>query len=264
MNLATVRTINLVLSGFGAAVFAALFLYLVFAPGDFDQRTRDFAIAKVEGRIDETMSAVAHSDTADGLSSLAGRFSERLEQRIETFRDGLDAGMDEFIADVLAATCELDCERREEARAAVHDVFETSIARYGAALDRIESLIVGEYQTVMDELRTDLKVFSGSNFLALFFALGLSVFRGKASAHILPIAVALTTATCLAIVWYAFGQDWVMTIIFSNYWGWAYAIILAVLSVLMIDIAANKARVTSVLFNMVGNALGGGVSFSPC
>jgi hypothetical protein len=259
-----IRAINLTLTAVGAAVFAALLLYIVLAPTDFDQRTRDFAIAVVESRVQESLSDVARSETADRLTEIAGRLSERLEQRINALRDALDAGLDVFIADVLAAACELDCDRRDEARQAVRDFFEDSIARYGFALERIESLIVGEYEETMGELRADLSIFSGGNFLALAFAFGLAVFRGPAAAHLLPISLALTAATALAVTWYVLGQDWVMTIIFNDYWGWAYDVLLAVLALLMIDIAANRARVTSVVLNRVGNVFGGALSFVPC
>jgi hypothetical protein len=256
------RAINLGLSALGAAVFAALLFYVVLAPADFDQKTRDFALDQVEGRVDRTLSDISRSEAADRLSELAGALSDRLEQRIEQMRGALDAGLDAFIADVLAAACELDCERRDEAQQAVRDFFESTIARYGVALDRLQDIIVGEYQEIMDELRSDLTIFAASNLVALAFALVLAVFRGKAAAHLLPVSLALTGATVLAILWYALGQDWVMTIVFDDYWGAAYAAVLAVLALLMIDIAANRARVMTVLLNALGGA--GGWSFSPC
>ncbi|MGB3626759.1 MAG: hypothetical protein WA989_13070 [Henriciella sp.] len=96
--------------------------------------------------------------------------------------------------------------------------------------------------------------------MAFALALFLSIFRGPAARHLLPISITLTVTTILAVVWYAFGQDWVMTVIYSDYWGWGYSFLLAGLSALMIDIAANRARVTSAILN----ALPGGMSFSPC
>ena len=131
------------------------------------------------------------------------------------------------------------------------------------ALERLEDLVVGEYDAVMTELRSDLRIFSGSTALAFGLALLLSVFRGRAAAHLVPISIALTVSTILAVSWYALGQDWVVTVLFNNYWGWAYSLLLSGLSVLMIDIAANKARVTSFVFNTIGNGIGG-ISFSPC
>ncbi|MEO0883652.1 MAG: hypothetical protein AAFY34_13125 [Pseudomonadota bacterium] len=264
MDLNRIRQINLLLTLSGALVFAGLWAYVRFAPEDFDQRTRDFAISKIENKVDEGISDIAQSETVDRVSELAGRFSDSLQAKVDEYRFSLDQGIDVVIADILAAACRLDCERREQARQAVEATFESAIARYGFAIERVESLVVGEYDDVMNELRFDLGIFSGSNAIALLFALLLSIFRGRAAKHLLPIALTLTGGTLLMIYWYVFGQDWVMTIIFSDYWGWAYSWFLAILCALMIDIAANRARITSFLFNGIGNAFGSGFSFAPC
>ena len=264
MNLNRIRQLNLLLTLAGALVFAALWAYIQFVPEDFDQRTRNFAIAKIESNVDEGISSIAQSSTADRVSELAGRFSDNLQSKVDEYRFSLDQGIDVVIADILAAACRLDCERREQARQAVEDAFESAIARYGFAIDRVEALVVGEYDEVMSELRSDLSIFTGSNGIALLFAFLLSVFRGQAAKHLLPIALTLTGATLLMVYWYIFGQDWIMTVIFSDYWGWAYSWVLAILCGLMIDIAANKARITSFVFNGIGNAFGSGISFVPC
>ena len=253
------RAINLGLSSIGVAIFAALLLYVTLAPQDFDRRTRDFAIAQVEGKVQKKLESAARSETADRLTSLAGRYSKRLEERINELRGALDRGLDVFIADVLAAACELDCERRDKAREAVHKVFNDAIARYGFALDRLQGIIVGEYREVMGELRADLTIFSASNLLAFVFALILAIVRERAAPHLLPVSIALTGATLLATAWYALGQDWVLTILTSSYWGWGYATLLAAVALVMIDIAVNRARVTTELLNGLSR-----LDLSPC
>lgn len=263
MNLSQLRIANIVMTMIGTTVFASLFLYISLAPKDFDQRTRDFAVSQIEQNIDDRLSSAANSETAEKVSEFAGRISDRLQSRVDDMRNSLDDGIDELIADVLAAACKLDCERRDEAARSVREFFENSILRHSMALDRLENLVVGEYDAVMAELRLDLRIFSGSTALAFSLALLLSVFRGRAAAHLVPISIALTLATVLAVSWYALGQDWVMTVLFNNYWGWTYSVVLGGLSVLMIDIAANQARVTSFVFNSIGNGIGG-INFSPC
>lgn len=264
MKLNRIRQINLLLTLVGVLAFAALWTYIQFAPGDFDQRTRNFAISKIEGDVDAGISSIAQSSTADRVSELAGQFSDSLQAKVDAYRFNLDQGTDVVIADILAAACRLDCERREQARQAIETAFESAIVRYGFALDRVEALVLGEYDEVMNELRYDLSIFTGSNGIALLFAFLLTIFRGRAAKHLLPIALVLTGTTLLMSYWYVFGQDWVMTVIFNNYWGWAYSAVLAILCGFMIDIAANKARVTSFVFNGVGNAFGSGISFVPC
>jgi hypothetical protein len=261
LDLARVRTVNLVLSGIGSAVFAALFLYVTIAPGDFDRRLRDFAIARVQERAGSELQKLPQFQSMAKGSKSLGAFSRKLERRVGQLRVGLQGGTDRFIADILTAACKLDCEKREQARIAVRGIFEMSMARYGVALDRIQDMVMGHYQAVMDELRGDIKVFAASSFLALLSAFLLSLFYGRAARHLLPISLALTAATVLAVVWYVFGQDWAMTIIFGDYWGWAYAALLSVLAVLMADIAANRAQVTSAVFNLIGGSF---TCYAPC
>jgi hypothetical protein len=255
---------NLVLSSAGVGIFAALLSYLSFDPGDFDKRVLDFALARVEVQVDNNLGDLANSAVLDKVSNLAGALSERFQRRIDELRAELRHGTDQFIADVLASACKLDCERRELARAAVRRFYDGVIEKYGVGLDRVQNLIIGEYETVMKELRTDLTIFSGSNFFAFLLSLTLSLWRSNAARHLLPISFALSIATTLALAWYIFGQNWIMTIIFSDYWGWTYLVFVVSLTLLMIDIAANKARITSFLFNGICSLAGRPHGFSPC
>lgn len=264
MNLGQIRLVNMVLTFVGALVFTSLFFYIMLAPADFDQRTREFAIGKVRGEVDQQLGDIAQSERVDRLSEFAGSISSRLQTRIDEARDSLDSGTDQLIADILAAACKLDCERRDQAAAAVRGVLKSSILRNQAALERLQSLVVGKYDDVMGELRLDLSIFTGSSAVALIFAFLLSVFRGRAAAHLLPISLCLTAATVIAVLWYALGQDWITTILFSSYWGWTYSCFLGGLSLLMLDIAANKARVTSFVMNGISGAFGNLFSFAPC
>ncbi|MEL7108578.1 MAG: hypothetical protein AAGJ68_03055 [Pseudomonadota bacterium] len=264
MNLSVARRINLVLSGVGTLVFLLAFLYISLAPDDFDKRAQSFAISQVEKSVDERLSTIANSETADRISDLAGRVSDRLKSRIDEARDGLDSGMDEFIADILAAACKLDCERRDEAAAAVRSFYESSILRHSMALERIQAFVEGQFDDVMEELRGDLKIFVGSSGVALGFAFLLALFRGPAAVHLLPISITLSASILLMAVWYGLGHDWVSAILYSDYWGWSYSVLLAVLSSLMVDIAANRARISSFILNTIGRLFSGGFEVSPC
>lgn len=264
MNIVRIRILNLVLTFIGAVIFVSLFAYVTFAPNDFDQRTRDFAISKVTDKVDDKIRTIAQSDTADRVSDFAGRISDRLRDRVDDLLDDLDSGVDVFVADVLAAACKLDCERRAEAAKNVRTFYQSSILKHTMALERVQDLVEGKYDDVMDELRFDLRIFSGASALALIFALLLALFKGRAAAHLLPVSIALTGSTIMMAIWYLFGQDWVMTILFNDYWGWAYAVVLGALSFSMIDIAANRARITSHVLNFIGNAIGGAFNFLPC
>jgi hypothetical protein len=148
-SLAAVRSVNVVVTALGAAVFAAFFLYITLVPNDFVQKTRSFAIAKVKEKLDDQFSKAARSQTVDNIAKIAGKYSASLESEIQILRDSLDGGVADFIADVLAVACKLDCERREEAADAVTAFYESAIARHGLALSRLRNLIEGEYDAIL-------------------------------------------------------------------------------------------------------------------
>lgn len=131
------RLINLGLTAFGACVFGAIFLYLTIAPNDFSQRAREVAIAEVSDRFGDTMVRLGQGDRLNRLSDFSQRFSERLEVRMERLRTELANGIDIFVANILTAACKFDCEKREQARQAVQDFYNATIARYQITLERI-------------------------------------------------------------------------------------------------------------------------------
>lgn len=261
MELARARTINLLLSGLGCAVFAVLFFYATFAPDRFDRHVHDYVIAQVQGRVSNELNSLSQSQALQRASELAGVFSQDIKDRVDQFKVILQSDINSFVVDILAATCKPGCEGREKARVAVNDFFEKSMARYGVALARIQGLVVGHYQAVMNEVRSDVRIFAGSSFVALLFAFGLSLFHKRAACHLLPISIALTVATVLAAAWYILGQDWVAAIIFNDYWGWGYAVLISTLTFLLADIAANRARITSAIFDMHGGTF---APIGPC
>ncbi|NNE83922.1 MAG: hypothetical protein HKN28_08110 [Alphaproteobacteria bacterium] len=258
------RLLNLGLTALGAAVFGAMFLYLSVATDDFNRRARDVAVAEVSERFENTVIRLGQEDRLNSLSRFSEQLSERLEARMEKLRTDLANGIDVFVANILTANCKFDCEKREQARQAVQTFYLERIAQYQITLDRIETAVADQYENVIEELRNDLRIFSGSNFAIFLLAFLLTIFKGRASPHLLPISLSMTVATVVAATWYVFGQNWLMAILFNDFLGWAYLGIIAVITLLLIDIALNKARVTTGIINATANAVGSAFSVVPC
>jgi hypothetical protein len=67
----------------------------------------------------------------------------------------------------------------------------------------------------------------------------------------------LTTVVSSGV--YLFGQNWFYTIIFNSYMGWSYLVWALILFGFLLDIAINRARVTSIILRIIDklwNALG--------
>lgn len=73
----------------------------------------------------------------------------------------------------------------------------------------------------------------------------------------MPILVRLGGLAFVSVIvmiyWYVFGQDWITTLIFNAYVGWAYAVFMGVLFLSLCDLAFNKGRVLNAIFSSIGN-----------
>lgn len=260
ISLKTVLILNIVLCFIGAAFFGALFGYVSLAPKDFEHRVQGFVVAEVEQKLNETIPA----SLQDRLGQATGLLSERFRERAEETRRAIEAGIPQFIAAVVAAMCRLDCHDQQALEATVLGIYEKNLTRLRLGVDRLRQMVEDRYVETLSELRTDIRIFLGSNTAVMTLALGLALFRGPAARHLLPFSLVLTGATLLASTWYVFGQDWVLNVVYADYWGWSYLILLGVIFAFLVDIAINRARITSRILNWIANAVGGIPSLAPC
>ena len=259
-----IRRFNLAVTAIGAAVFALLLGFVNLAPKQFEESIKNIVISQTSDRVSEALAQTGVSFEAAQASAISPSIAQGIQSRIDQIQDGLDAGLDRVVADVLASACKLDCERREQAAEAVRGYMEGSIARLGNAKDNIEQLVLGQYETVFGELRADLNIFAGSNLVLLCISLLLSLLKPRAAQHLLPIAIILTASTALMSIWYLFGQNWVMTMIFSDYWGLGYPMMQGVIAALLLDVALNAGRITTRILNRLLNAVGSSMQLVPC
>ena len=263
-DITLVRRLNLVMTGFGVAVFVLLLGFVNLTPDRFEDSIKNIVIAQTSVQVSEALSEAGVSLETGEASVLTRSVTQSIQSRIDEVQHGLDAGLDQMVADVLASACKLDCDRREQAAAAVRNYMEGSIARLENAKGNLEQLILGKYETVTRNLRADLNIFAGSNLALLSLSFLLSWLRRSAARHLLPIAVILTFSTALMSIWYLFGQNWVMTIVFSEYWGWGYPLMQGFIAALLLDVALNAGRATTRLLNWLLNAAGSATQLVPC
>jgi hypothetical protein len=110
----------------------------------------------------------------------------------------------------------------------------------------------------------EFRIFCGSNALA-FALLGIvTLLRQRATLQLLLPAFVTVGAVSVTGALYLFNQNWLHTIVFGQYVGLAYPLYLAGVALLLIDIAFNRARVTTQLVNLILQALGSAVTAVPC
>jgi hypothetical protein len=237
----------------GVVVFGTLLAIVQSSPRGFEARAQAFIIREIEEQVGATLESLP-------LQSLTNRFSDQ----VRTPKREFDAAVSRFITTMVGAMCRLDCTQRAQLEAALEQIYQRQLATLNIGLDKLRSIVEGRYRETLTQLHRDVVIFLSVNLLVMGAALMVALIRGAAARHLLPFAAVLTVSTVIAACWYVFGRNWLWTIIYADYVGWAYLGVLAVLFIFLADVALNRARATSEVLNIVAQSLGSGTSWSPC
>lgn len=158
-----------------------------------------------------------------------------------------------FVADLLASACSLDCERRDQVQSTVRSIITAKSERYLGGAKTLQDFAKDRYDATVRGLHRDLVIVSLSNLVVFLFIMALTFKQPR----FMPILVKLGGLAFLSVIvmiyWYVFGQDWITTLIFNAYVGWAYAVFMGVLFLSLCDLAFNKGRILDTLFSGVSN-----------
>lgn len=176
---------------------------------------------------------------------LQGKAAAAMQEKAHEIEAARKALADGLPAKVLAIAAEMgvpECECRQRHR-------ERTELRIGSAQQmqaRLDTLIRSAYLDTADKLLRELRIFSGANALA-FALLGLAAWRrltGAQGASLIPAAATLLVATLASSAIYLWGQNWLHTIVFGSYAGWAQLAYIALVYAWLCDLLFNRARIS--------------------
>ncbi len=240
----------------GAVVFSAACAASFLNPGWVEKIGRDILRHQVEKKAHEKIDAI----DADFLSKKAGHFIRDYEDRLAQARRQLEHGLPEKIARVIAEMRHLDCECRKKIETNIRDGYLSRIMDTAQMQERLNTLIRTRYMEAANQLMREFRIFTGSN-AAVFALLAIAgLVRKKAGVHLLPSATVLLAAAGVTAFLYLFNQNWLHTLVFSDYLGWGYLVYLSVALAFLSDVIFNRARVTCEVLGSVGS----GVTIAPC
>lgn len=252
----TLRSVGL----FGILIFGVLFSITFLSTESIEESTKGFVKYQIEKEIRERQQALTDSSVASKALSIA----ESLGVESKKIQKDLENNLPEKIASVIASMCGYDCERKKALSQSIASGYMDRLKNIRVAQDTLGDLIKGKYIEIVGNLKFDLRIFLGANFVMFLILLAVSFAKPKAIAHLFLPGMLLVLATIISSVIYIFGQDWFYTILYNDYMGFGYLAYLSVIFGVLIDIALNQARVTTEVINGIANALGSAFSVVPC
>jgi hypothetical protein len=249
-----------ILSILGFSVFAAILATSFFSPLTVERVAREIVRIEVERRVVNKIDALSNSRVVALAQMALGKTDAELQAAERLLADDVPRKVAAAVANMLNADCEC---RKRLAQLAVN-AQKDRIADLTQVRERLASLIESAYASVSAQLLRELRIFVSSNALA-FAALGAVTYarRGAALQLVLPAVVLLGAVTATSVI-YLFNQDWLHSIVYSDYVGFAYLGYLALASALMADVVFNRARVTTKVVNAISSAAGSALHAVPC
>lgn len=259
------RQLALAAIGFiGAAIFIFFLTLTYYTP----EWVEEFAAAYIEREasreLDETINFFQPPAGEGAISRLASRLYEANAADIEARRESLRLQVHERMADAIAQVRDLDCECRDKW---AEWIKESSVARVNAltsANEAIQEFIHATYAKVVNDLKQDIRIFTGANAAMFLLLFVVAFLKPKAVLQLFVPGLLLAVATVICSYFYIFEQNWLLTIIHNDYLGFAYLAYLGLVFGLLCDIVLNRARITTEIVNVVLNAVGSTASAVPC
>lgn len=257
LSVRIVSIIGVTLFGFG--------LYLTFSVPDW---LEEYAAEYIEDRlgadIDRKVDAVQPPSVEGRIGDFARSIYAANETRIEETKALLRDKAHEALAASLAVIRDLDCECRRLTAERIREGLVLNISMLEDANAKLISSLQAGYLNIATELKRDFRIFTATNMLVFLLLLFASLTKPQARTHFLVPTALLTTSTVICSYFYLFEQDWLLTVVYSNYVGFGYLVYLLVVALFLADIVLNRARVTSALINALSSLFSAMPSVSPC
>jgi len=249
-----------IIGALGLILSSLLFAVTFGLPDAVAESAKGFVKMQIERELREQYLDSRAASLADKALKIANSLGYE-EQQI---RENIKNELPEKIASVIASMCGYDCEKKKALALSITTGYLERIANIEIAQQRLGEIIKGKYLEIVKNLRTDLRIFLGTNAVMFLILLAISLLKPKAIAHLYLPGVFLLISTVTASVIYIFGQDWFYAILYNDYMGFGYLAYISLIFGFLIDVAFNKARVTAEIINGILNAVGSALSVVPC
>src|SRR5262245_3831798 len=156
------------------------------------------------------------------MKQAEGMSKTHAEQMREAKR-ALVEGLPSRLAAVMAEMGNLDCECRKKIEQGFKKGFESRIQTLEMAEERLNAFMRAKYMDTAKQLSREFRSFTGINAAAFALLAVILLLKPAANIHLLPAALVLLASTGITAYSYLFNQNWLHTLLFNDYAGFAYA-----------------------------------------
>lgn len=254
------RAVILTLSVLGTLLFGSAFALSFVEPILIERAARELVRIEVERRVGDKVDVLSNSR----IAGMAQRALDKTDEEVERTKEAMRIELPRKVAKVVADMLDVDCECRKRL---VEYAQKAASERLSSLVDvrgRLVTLIESAYSSATASLMREFRIFTGSNAAAFALLAAVTLLRRRATLQLALPAVILAGAVVVTASLYLFNQNWLHTVVYGQYVGFAYSLYLAGVALLLADVLLNRARVSTRLINAAFEAVGSAASIAPC
>lgn len=241
----------LLLSALGLFLFGSIFLFTYNTPEVVEVAAQDFVKEKVK----EEVFAILEHDKIQSSVDFVKSVSKHVG--VEWNQDSIQKMIEEDVPDLIETHIAYQ-QSLNKKKGFMHKLA-LSTSSYASKLKigdkQLKTIIKEQYQSTTQNLRTDIRIFSGCNSILFLLLLMLSFAKPKNLKDLFIPAMLLLLATVLSSLIYIFGQNWIYVLLSDSYMGFGYLIYVSVIFFFLCDIAFFQATFTQFVLELIGNIL---------
>ena len=252
---APIRRAVFTIGAMGAMLFTLLFASTWLFPTVLESWAREAIAHEVQQGVDTHLDGLHNS----AIGKMAGRMIDKNNREKTAARDQIANEMPSptgvLIEAVVEAMRNPDCPCRNKmappsrmadlikpARKSENDTLNAAIGKLDQTNGKLKELIESKYRDAAQSLLNEIRIFSGANsFVCLLLALTAVAWKRSAGQLLAPTVV-LVGAAALTATMYLLKQNWLQTILFSDYVGLWYFPYLGIALAFMADLVFNRGR----------------------
>lgn len=241
------RRILLPVGAVFALFFSALWLLSWMNPQWVTKSAVTFVRAQVEAEVRERAAAYDDAFLAGKAQRLLEAYGGEIAAAKRYLSDNLSAQIETVVAQVQSGTMP----------AAEPEAADGRFSVLTRMTNKLRALVYEKYVSVTGKLLREFRIFTGMNAaIFIVFSVMMGVRRDKVKALLVPAFLMLPTVA-LTGYFYLFGQNWLHTLLYNHYVGYACLAWNGVIFLFLVDIFINKARVTECIVGMLKECVSG-------
>jgi hypothetical protein len=245
----------LFISALGLILFGSVFLFTYNTPKVVEIAAQDFVKYKVKEEIKELIG----SEKMQRRLSLFCKMSKKLGST--TNKDSVLQKIEGEFSNIVEVIYLSYIKKEVETISQISNFQYIDKIKFNKS--SLKTFATKKYHSISQNLRNDIRIFSGCNSVLFLFLLILSFTRPKTLKVLFLPAMLLLLATVLSTLIYIFGQNWIYVLLSDSYMGYGYLIYIAVIFFFLCDIAFLEGRFTAFVLELILNSLSSLLAYLP-